>query len=174
MTIKQKNQSVCANQQKPMNKNFSGRIFILLVICVCINACTSIDVYFQYSTLPDTGWNKDSVYHFNVDINDISAAYNVYVNVRNRGDYPHQNLWLFIKTMAPDSVIKSDTINFYLADQRGKWLGSGIGSVYDMPVLYEQEVKFTKPGSYQFSITHGMRDSILAGVNDIGLRIEKK
>ena len=67
----------------------------------------------------------------------------------------------------------TDTINFYLADQRGKWLGSGVGSVFEMPVLYQQSIRFPKAGNYRYELSHGMRDSVLIGINDIGLRVEK-
>lgn len=138
-----------------------------------LNSCGEKDVFFQYEAVPAVGWHQDSAIHFNVSITDTSSLYNVYVNVRNRGEYPHQNLWLFIEQQSPDSTIFTDSINFYLADQRGKWLGTGIGSVFEMPVLYRQQVQFPDSGAYHFSFRQGMRDSILAGLNDLGLRIEK-
>ena len=97
----------------------------------------------------------------------------MYVNVRNRGGYPYQNLWLFLRKISPDKILTKDSIECYLADQRGKWLGSGIGSIMEMPVLYQQNVKFLKSGTYDYKIGHGMRDSILLGINDIGIRVEK-
>jgi len=113
------------------------------------------------------------MYVFHVPITDTAATYNVYVNVRNRGEYPYQNLWLFLKKTTPDKVLTKDSIECYLADNRGKWLGSGIGSIMEMPVLYEQNVKFAQKGIYNYFIVQGMRDSLLAGINDIGIRVEK-
>jgi gliding motility-associated lipoprotein GldH len=101
------------------------------------------------------------------------SAYDVYVNIRNRGDYPYQNLWLFLNKTTPDSLQSKDSIECYLADKRGKWLGTGIGSIKEMPVLYKQNVRFNKPGIYRYKIVQGMRDSILKGINDIGMRVEK-
>jgi gliding motility-associated lipoprotein GldH len=43
----------------------------------------------------------------------------------------------------------------------------------EMPVLYQQNVRFKTKGTYHFKIVHGMRDSILIGINDIGMRVEK-
>lgn len=144
-------------------------IFVLLITV----ACTPNDVYMQYQTIPVEGWNKDSLYTFDVPISDSTALYNIYINVRNRGDYPYQNLWLFLSNMSPDSVIVNDSIECYLADQRGKWLGSGAGSLMEMPVLYKQNVRFKTSGTYRYQIVQGMRDDVLKGINDIGIRIEK-
>lgn len=82
-------------------------------------------------------------------------------------------LRLFIKTTSPDSVVTNDTIEFYLADEFGKWLGNGVGSVFNMPVLYQQNFKFPKKGVYHFDIQHGMRDSLLSGINNVGIKVEK-
>ena len=150
-----------------------NRCFWAIFISLLAVACTSKDVYFQYKSVTLKGWSKDSVYRFDISIKDTLATYNVYVNVRNRGEYPYQNLWLFLNKTTPDKIQSKDSIECYLADQRGKWLGSGIGSIMEMPVLYQQNVRFKKVGTYHYTIVHGMRDSILIGINDIGMRVER-
>jgi gliding motility-associated lipoprotein GldH len=155
--------------QKKMRTKLLPAIFVLLFIV----ACAPNDVYMQYQTVHAEGWSKDSLYTFDVPISDSLARYNVYINIRNRGEYPYQNLWLFLKKISPDSVITNDSIECYLADQRGKWLGTGAGSLMEMPVLYQQNVRFETNGTYQYQIVQGMRDDLLIGINDIGLRIEK-
>ncbi|MDD3079621.1 MAG: gliding motility lipoprotein GldH [Paludibacter sp.] len=146
---------------------------LLLILPALIFSCSNNDIYFQYYTVPVSGWSRDSSFVFDINIPDTQQLYNVYVNVRNRGEYPQQNLWLFIRQTTPDSTVIGDTINFYLADQRGKWLGSGVGATFKMPVLYQQGVRFSKTGIYKFSINQGMRYDILPGINDIGMRVEK-
>jgi gliding motility-associated lipoprotein GldH len=150
-----------------------NRFLIAILISLVSVACTNNDAFFQYKAVTPKGWNKDSLYTFDIKIADTVSAYNIYVNVRNRGEYPYQNLWLFLNKTTPDKIEKKDSIECYLADQRGKWLGSGIGSVMEMPILYQQNVHFKKTGIYQYKIVHGMRDSVLIGINDIGMRVEK-
>ncbi len=146
--------------------------WIILTLLFAV-ACTSNDVYFQYKSVPSKGWSKDSLFTFDVPIKDTSATYNVYINVRNRGEYRYQNIWFFLSKTTPDKKQTSDSIECYLADQRGKWLGSGLGSIMEMPIIYQQKVRFKTVGTYHYKIVHGMRDSILRGINDIGMRVEK-
>jgi len=153
---------------KVMNRN----ILLIFVLLFAIS-CSNNNVFFNYKTINSVGWNKDSLYTFDIPIKDISCTYNIYVNVRNRGEYPYQNLWLFLNKMSPDSTVVNDSIECYLADQRGKWLGSGIGSIMEMPILYQQNVRFNKTGIYRYKIVHGMRDTVLRGINNIGMRVEK-
>lgn len=150
-----------------------NRILSVIFISLFFVGCTSNDVYFQYNPVSVNGWSQDSMYVFHVPITDTAATYNVYINVRNKGDYPYQNLWLFLNRTSPDTMLSKDSIECYLADQRGKWLGKGIGSILEMPVLYQQNVKFMQAGTYHYKIVQGMRDSVLKGINDIGMRVEK-
>ena len=150
-----------------------NRLLLAIFVSLTFAACKNNDVFFQYKAVNAKGWNKDSLYTFDIQITDTTSTYNVYVNVRNRGEYPYQNLWLFLDKTSPDKVQMKDSIECYLADQRGKWLGSGIGSVMEMPILYQENVRFNKSGIYRYKIVHGMRDTTLAGINDIGMRIEK-
>jgi gliding motility-associated lipoprotein GldH len=150
-----------------------NRILSAIAILLLLVGCTGRDVYFNYNPVSSTGWSKDTMYIFKVSITDTASAYNIYVNVRNKGEYPYQNLWLFMKRISPDSIQTKDSIECYLADQRGKWLGSGIGSIMEIPVLYQENVQFHKAGVYKYGIVHGMRDSLLIGISDIGMRVEK-
>lgn len=149
------------------------KVLLSLFFSIILSSCSQPAIFSEYKSVDVKGWNKDSSCVFDVNIENTTMAYDVFVNVRNVGEYTHQNLWLFIKKMAPDSTITKDTISFFLADNRGKWLGSGIGSVYEMPVLYQQKLIFSSPGKYHYEIFQGMRDTFLLGISDIGLRIEK-
>lgn len=151
-----------------------NKSIIFFFIGITITSCVHYETYLEYKILPPQGWDKDSVLTFQVNITDTSSLYNVYINVRNRGEYPYQNLWLFLNIQPPhDSLFINDTIECYLADVHGKWLGSGVGNVFEMPVLYKQNVCFKESGNYLFQIIHGMRNDILPGISNIGLKIEK-
>ena len=73
-------------------------------------------------------------------------------------------------------MIARDPFECYLADNTGRFLGSGI-SVYEMPVLISENIRYDQPGEYKVEILQGMRDTLLTGVKNICLtleRVEKK
>ena len=150
-----------------------NKFIVLIIIGLSVLSCNKKDVYFSYQTVSVAGWNKDSLLTYNVSIRDKTLPYNLYINVRHHGNYPYQNLWLFLENKDIKGVIQKDTIECFLADEFGKWLGTGAGALKEMPVLYRQQVIFPDSGIYQLKIGQGMRDSILVGINDIGIRVEK-
>jgi gliding motility-associated lipoprotein GldH len=138
-----------------------------------ISSCDRRKVFEDYRKLWPDGWNKDSVVVFNVPILDTVRNNNLYVDIRNKGNYPYSNLWLFLSIRSPDGKQVTDTVEFTLAEASGRWKGSGLGGLYDNQILYKKSVYFPHKGYYRFSLKQGMRDNVLKGINDIGIRVEK-
>lgn len=149
------------------------KYWLSLFLLPLLISCGSRDVYNHFITLGEETWHTDSLVHFNFEIEDSTLQYNVLLNIRHTNKYPWQNLWIFINETNPDSIITQDTLMVFLADDFGKWLGTGSSSVFNRPVVYRAKHRFDRSGNYQFSIVHGMRDTTLTGIRNIGLRVEK-
>jgi gliding motility-associated lipoprotein GldH len=153
-----------------------NRILILLTVALSLFffSCKSDKLYEEYKTIQSSGWEKDSVARFNVTIDKHYLSYNLSINVRNRGDYPYSNLWLFVDITAPDHTKISDTIEYQLALPNGKWIGKGTGGIYSTQFPFRENVTFPTPGNYTISVRHAMRTNPLTGISDIGLAVKKQ
>ena len=140
----------------------------LMILAVSLMSCRKNIVYTQFCSIPSEKWAIDEVAPFDYTIADAEADYRMLIYVRHTERYPYQNMWLFV-----EDGQRADTIEFYLADDRGQWLGDKHNGFIEMPVLYEEARHFADTGTYHLAIQHGMRDSILRGVSDIGLEIVK-
>lgn len=129
-------------------------------------ACSPKTVYFEYHSFPLEGWEADSIVSFCFSVPDATKTYDAIISVRHTERYPYQNMWLFVQ-----NENLSDTIEFYLADNRGRWLGNGFGDKREMPVLYLQKQHFGLTDTICISIRQGMREQLLRGVSEIGLKI---
>jgi gliding motility-associated lipoprotein GldH len=109
---------------------------------------------------------------YTVPIQDTVNPYNVFVNIRNSDGYDFSNLYLFIDITAPNNATERDTINCVLADNAGKWLGQGLGDIWDNKILFKYNTRFRK-GDYKFKLTQAMRVDKLPEIMDVGLRIER-
>lgn len=147
---------------------------IIIILIVFLSACSSNDIYNRYVEIAPKGWSVDNVAIYEFDIPDSTVQYNAYVNVRHGGDYLYKNLWLFLEQLSPDSVLIRDTLECYLADNEGKWLGDGSGSVLHLSMPYRMDARFDRTGTYQLNIRHGMSDPVLTGIQHIGIRLERK
>lgn len=134
-----------------------------------LTACTSDIVYSRFMPIPSEKWHVDSVAQFDYSIADTTAHYQLLVYVRHTERYPYQNMWLFLS-----NGTMSDTIEFYLADDRGQWLGNKHHGFIEMPVLIEDSYHYADTGVYHLSVQQAMRDTLLRGITDIGLEISRQ
>ena len=147
--------------------NKIGSMFFFLV---CLS-CAKTVFYEKYQTI-DNPWDKNKEYFFTCEIEDNSVSYNISLEIRNNNLYPYQNLWLFCSEVQPAGVILRDTIECMLADDFGKWYGTGI-SIYHLSIPVRTRHIFPYKGKYTFNIRQGMRDERLKGIEQIGVCIEK-
>lgn len=139
---------------------------VWISIAILFASCSSDVAYSRFIPIPSGEWHADSVLRFNYHIDDATVDYRMLVYVRHTERYPYQNMWLFF-----GDSIQRDTIEFYLADDRGMWLGNAHNGFIEMPVLLEENLNFPDTGTYYMEFQHAMRDTVLRGVTDIGLEI---
>lgn len=152
------------------------KVFILIpltILCIFF-ACKTDKFYEEYKTLDPSGWNKDSCAVFSFKIDKTFLNYNLYINVRNRGDYANSNLWLFVDIIAPDYTCIHDTVEYQLALPNGKWVGKGTGGIFFNQFPFRENVFFPMAGTYTISIRHAMRNDPLTGINDIGFGVKRR
>jgi len=130
-------------------------------------------VFDKNKQLENAVWKSSDIVKFTVPLNDSVQPYNFYINIRNSTDYKYSNLYLFIKTFYPSGKISVDTVECYLADNEGKWLGKRSGKVVDNRILFRRAVQFRHTGTYSFEFEQAMRVDELSGIKDFGIRIEK-
>lgn len=152
-----------------------SKIFFLFLFALIFASCDGNKVFEQYIEVENGVWQKENLAKFKVNIVDTTNAHNLYINIRNKGDYAFSNLYLFVTIQGPEGGSSTDTVNCVLADKRGKWLGKGIGDLWDLRLPYIGGFKFAKPGDYVFTFEQAMRvENGLEGITDLGLRIERK
>lgn len=103
-----------------------------------------------------------------------SAAFDtasLIVALRHANDYPYANIWLECSHYEQgDTAPRLDTINIWLADEYGRWLGTGIGVGYQLAdtALRHTPIDLSRP----VGVRHVMRADCLTGVEQVGLIIK--
>lgn len=143
---------------------------LLLLVSSFLFSCTNKAIYDRYQAIENISWEKEKEYYFTFQIDDTTAPYDIFLEVRNNNLYPYQNLWLFYQEELPIGPVVRDTIECMLADEYGKWHGSGI-SLYQSTFPIRENYIFPHTGQYTFSFRQGMRNDSLRGIQEIGLRI---
>jgi gliding motility-associated lipoprotein GldH len=152
------------------------RISAMLLPAILLVAlgCSRGVVYEQHQAIPDEGWPQHQVLTFQAEVNDTTSLHQLFLNVRNTTDYPYSNLFIFMDIEFPGGTILRDTIECILADRAGQWTGTGFGAIRTNSFLFRDDVWFPETGTYTFYLQQAMRQEVLQGVADMGIRIERK
>jgi len=150
--------------------------YILFVICfILIYACSNNTLFYENKILPNKQWDRNNLLKFDVNIKDTTTAYNIFITIRINGNYSRRNLYVFSRIISPEKKELVDTLNFLLADEKGRWYGkSNLGDLYYNKFFYKKNVIFPKKGLYTFIFEQAMRSKIVENIEDFGLIIEKK
>lgn len=143
------------------------------IFLAAFSACDTNRVFEEYHPIFEGSWHKDSLVVFDVPVSDTLQNHHLYINIRNDINYGYSNLWLFVKIKHPGGMAVQDTFEMALADPSGKWLGQGFGGLKTRQAIYRSSVFFPDSGDYKISIQQGMRENVLKGISDVGLRVEK-
>ena len=145
--------------------------------CFGWTACTVPSGVFEKNvTLPRQQWESGfkPTINFVVSPQDTANIYNVYIVLRHTDAYNYNNIWIRGTVKSPgDSTGRSERYDLSLADNEKGWKGSGMDDIFEDRVWIQQQTKFTRPGTYSYTLEQIMWDDPLKNVLNVGVRIEK-
>lgn len=151
-----------------MNK-FHWIVCLIFLFC----GCSGDTILNKLENLPEHGWSQSNTINMEFEITDTTRYSNIYLNLRITGDYPFSNMYVLSTITLPDSSVQSIRSHHILAEDNGKWTGSGMGDIisYEQPIALHQP--FKQKGRYRLQLKQYMRMDTLPAVRDVGVRIEK-
>ncbi|MDY0098576.1 MAG: gliding motility lipoprotein GldH [Bacteroidales bacterium] len=141
----------------------------LILIC----SCTGNVIYTDSVPIHGEKWNITNIPTFSIPVEDTVSGNDISLLIRTGSSYPFRNIYLFITTESPQGSVLTDTIEYFLADEKGNWYGKGFGDIKELTLPYKNNVFFPARGIYNIAVRHGMRAEDLKGVYDIGLKVTR-
>lgn len=147
-------------------------LYLVLVVALLATGCGSNVYYDESRNVDEHGWQAADSVAFDLQVDDTLQPYHFLVELRNNVSYPYSNTFLFIRTTFPDGSFALDTLECPLADPEGRWFGRRTGRYVDSRYYFRRNARFPMTGNYRFAFTHGMRDTAISGLRNVGFRIE--
>lgn len=146
--------------------------FFVAGILLCLMSCGSSSDDVVMNAI-NGQWNKKNQQKFDLTVADPQTPKNIIFVVRNNNEYPYSNIRFIAELKDPKGKISSvDTLNYTLAQPNGEWIGSGFGETKEILFLYKMEHRFSEKGKYTLSVKQAMRNDILPGIEDLGIKVE--
>ena len=145
-----------------------------LLAAVLLASCGKNVVLDELYTFGDSKWHMDSVVTVVWEPEQSEDPVFMSMYIRHSTEYPYNNLFLFRSIESTQGVEYTDTVNVALADPLGVWNGSGMSNLKTLEIPIGQgAVRFRDDERYTLKITQGMRDTVLYGIQDVGVQFEQ-
>lgn len=134
-------------------------------------ACNS-PYYEAKQELESKTWAQNQVVGFDFEVADTMQIYNIFLEIEHSADYDYENIYCKIHTFFPSGDSVSQLLSFELADEMGDWVGQCSGTSCERELLIRPRGYFNQVGTHRIAFEQYMRDSTVAGIAALGLRIE--
>ena len=150
------------------------KINLLVIVTMLLLGFTSCDadtIYESNQNFENNTWTYEDAKEFSFEIKDSATLAKVSLNFRNTIDYQYSNIYMYLHMTYPNGYEHTDTLEFFIAQPNGKWLGECTGTVVENKALIAQG-RFNDPGIYTYKIEQAMFNDGLEEMLDIGLKVE--
>jgi gliding motility-associated lipoprotein GldH len=156
------------------NNRLSLLAFALTIACLS-TACKKENILFEKEyPCQNATWQHADTLDFAFDIADTMALYDIVLTIKHRTDYANQNIYTQIFTKFPTGERTKQLLNVDLADNMGKWNGTGSGKSRTYDVDIQQNAFFNQAGKHVITLEQFMRTEALAGIESMALRLVDK
>jgi len=155
-----------------MIKNNALVLFLSGIILI---SCGGNRIYEENVDFKNRIWQADSLGEFVFRVEDSTATYNLYFNIRNTTNYPFHNMYInYNLADSSGNVIAEELVNKNLfAEKTGEPLGDGIGGIFSHQFALLTGYEFPHRGPFQLQIQQYMRLDSLPGVVSLGVKVSK-
>lgn len=152
------------------------QVAVAIIAAVAFTSCFENTIHFEYKGIDIGGWNREDSITFSIRPLEESSYYFEEIGIRANVEFPYERLHLTVRqevistTNSTRRVTITDKVSLPIYDEEGKPIGTGVNlRQYQIPL---KTVKLQAGDSLQVSIRHNMRDSIICGIADVGIKLE--
>ena len=144
---------------------------LLLLLWTSCGKKVVLDELYSFENLV---WHMDSAIIAKWEPNESEEPVFMSMYIRHTTDYPYNNIYLFRSIESTQGIEYTDTVNVALANSLGIWNGSGMSNLKTIEFpIGKGAVRFRSDERYTLKIIQGMRDTLLYGIQDVGIQFEQ-
>jgi len=146
---------------------------ILIVFAIGIMGCNPNRIYNEhFETGESFQWFKKDKKTFNVNIEDATQKYNVYITFRYATGFAKNEAPVTLSQKTPSGESTTNDYALKIRDDKGDYIGEPGYDIWDSEHMILAEVSL-EAGTHEFILEHNNGEGTLFPVLDVGLIVEK-
>lgn len=141
-------------------------------ICISLffNSCGNTVFYTDAKNITNEIWTWDNTLKYEFELGEEQLKNKLFIDLKHSTNYAFRNIYFFSHLELPNGNVIEDTLQYYIAEKDGKWIGNSIGNTKDISLHYP--ILLNQKGKYKFSLSQAMRIDSLIGIKKVALTIE--
>lgn len=146
----------------------------LLALCLSIlMACDPLVIYHHYEPLTDSKWKDVDTLTFTPQLPDSEVTYQVDLEIRMLHSYPYQDINIGYQYLSPThEIVQTGTCLLNLTNTYADKNGRGVAGLYAYPTVLKS-LYVEKTGDYTIQVFQQQKDSVLNGIQDLGIKLSR-
>jgi len=144
-----------------------------LFLFVFLASCQPGRVYEKHIKMENLSWNRFRIIEFEVPVEDISVAYNIFLAIRHLSEIPYDVLVITSTMYTPSGEERSLDYEVVIRNDDGELLGEGLGNFWDLNYQLRENFIFLDEGICRFEFEIKMPWPETVGIMEVGLILEK-
>lgn len=161
------------NHLKMKNKSVNKLILVSFAVIMIFSGCGRRKIYEKFEKFSNYSWNRFKYLNFDIDIKDTADTYDIFLSVRHITQYPYKNLDVNFTSFSPSGEERSMDYSFRVKDDENKFLGEGMGDLWDIELPIRKAYRFSEKGIYKFEIENKMTKYETPGIVEVGIVVRK-
>lgn len=146
---------------------------LALIGLMGLSACSARKTVFEKEIkLKDALWTDMDTLRFDFEVIDTSRTYNLYLDVEHSASFAYQNLYVQIRSYAPEQAVIEEQHSLELQEKNGEWIGSCKRNTCNLRFVLREGLQFASTGDYRIDIGQYSRKDSLSGIQAIGILLE--
>ncbi len=145
--------------------------FVLLPLLLL--SCNKNKVFDKHHDFDGNKWGKTDIVTFDADIDKVDQEYDIFVAVRHTTAYAFANVIVDLTIETPAGEKRTMQHSLIIRSADGKFLGDGLGDIYDISIPVFKKMLFKYPGKYKFTLENKMHLVEMPDLMSIGIIIKK-
>ena len=145
-------------------------LFIMMVVGTLFS-CQRITRYHHYQPVGSDGWGRTDTLTFRLPC--VSGSHLLSVGLRHGPRFPYQELSVEAQTtIAPQGIVRRDTLRLRLATPQGEPLSTGVGLGQRQQPLLVLQLDSSQQATVR--LRHIMHREVVPDVRDVGILLERQ
>jgi len=148
--------------------------FIMIVALMLLTGCKGRKTVFEeFTSFERNNWQKFNLLSYDFEIDEPGGDYDIFLLVRYNENFPEKFLVFNAELITSHGEQRLRKYNLQLIGFEGNMLGTKSDGFYETGKLLFKDLSFREAGKQLVEIQSMMKDYKVAGIEQIGLKLEK-